>query len=123
MASTIRLLESFDALGGRGRGVAVINPRVRSTRTLAIYAAKGVRGLRLNLYNPLREKALLTNRFSDIAGIAHEPNWHIEVIAPLSMLSENATLLENSPVPVVIDHYGVYGSFDPAHPESRVLLY
>jgi predicted TIM-barrel fold metal-dependent hydrolase len=49
-------------------------------------------------------------------------NWHIEVIAPLSMLSENATLLEKSPVPVVIDHYGVYGSHDPAHPESRALL-
>jgi predicted TIM-barrel fold metal-dependent hydrolase len=113
------LLESLDVLSGRGRGVAVINPRVTSARTLATYAAQGVRGLRINLYSPLREKAPLANRFSDIAGIAHELNWHIEVIAPLPMLSENATLLENSPVPVVIDHYGL---LDPTQPESRVLL-
>jgi predicted TIM-barrel fold metal-dependent hydrolase len=116
------LLESLDALAGRGRGVAVINPRVTSARTLATYAKQGVRGLRINLYSPLREKAPLTNRFSDIAGIAHELNWHIEVIAPLSTLSENATLLEKSPVPVVIDHYGVYGGLDPVQPESRILL-
>ena len=101
------LLENLDALAGRGRGVAVINPRVTSVRTLSTYAAQGVRGLRINLYSPLREKAPLANRFSDIAGIAQELNWHVEVIAPLPMLSENATLLENSPVPVVIDHYGV----------------
>jgi predicted TIM-barrel fold metal-dependent hydrolase len=113
------LLESLDVLSGRGRGVAVINPRVTSARTLATYAAQGVRGLRINLYSPLREKAPLANRFSDIAGIAHELNWHIEVIAPLPMLSENATLLENFPVPVVIDHYGL---LDPTQPESRVLL-
>jgi predicted TIM-barrel fold metal-dependent hydrolase len=113
------LLESLDVLSGRGRGVAVINPRVTSARTLGTYAAKGVRGLRINLYSPLREKAPLANRFSDIAGIAHELNWHIEVIAPLPMISENATLLENSPVPVVIDHYGL---LDPTQPESRVLL-
>ena len=36
-----------------------------------------------------------------------------------AVLSENATLLEKSPVPVVIDHYGVYGSFGPAQPEGR----
>jgi predicted TIM-barrel fold metal-dependent hydrolase len=116
------LLESLDALAGRGRGVGVINPRVTSARTLATYATQGVRGLRINLYSPLREKAPLADRFADIAGIAHELNWHIEVIAPLSMLSENATLLEKSSVPVAIDHYGVYGSLDPAQPESRALL-
>ena len=116
------LLESLDVLAGRGRGVAVVNPRVTSARTLASYATQGVRGLRINLYSPLREKAPLANRFADIAGMAHELNWHIEVIAPLAMLSENATLLENSRVPVIIDHYGVYGSFGPEQAEGRVLL-
>ncbi len=116
------LLESLDVLAGRGRGIAVVNPHVTSARTLATYAAQGVRGLRINLYSPLREKAPLANRFADIAGIAHELNWHIEVIAPLAMLSENATLLENSRVPVVIDHYGVYWPFGPEQAEGRVLL-
>jgi len=116
------LLESLDALIGRGRGVAVLNPNVTSARTLATYAAQGVRGLRINLYSPLREKASLANRFAEIAGMAHELNWHIEVIAPLAMLSENATLLENSRVPVVIDHYGVYGTLGPDQSEGRDLL-
>ena len=116
------LLESLDVLAGRGRGIAVVNPDVTSARTLATYAAQGVRGLRINLYSPLREKAPLENRFTDIAGIAHELNWHIEVIAPLAMLSENATLLKNSRVPVVIDHYGLHGSFSPEQAEGRFLL-
>lgn len=47
------LLESLDALAGRGRGVAVINPRVTSARTLATYAKQGVRGLRINLYRQI----------------------------------------------------------------------
>src|SRR5262245_23137412 len=38
------------------------------------------------------------------------------------MLSENSKLLENSPVPVVIDHYGVHGTASPAQSESQDLL-
>ena len=116
------LLESLDGLAGRGRGVVVVDPHITSARTLATYAAQGVRGLRINLYSPLREKAPLADRFADVAGIAHELNWHIEVIAPLAMLSENARLLEKSPVLVVIDHYAVHGTFVPAQSESRDLL-
>lgn len=100
----------------------MVNPHITSARTLATYAAQGVRGLRINLYSPLREKAPLADLVADITGIAHELNWHIEVIAPLAMLSENARLLEKSPVPVVIDHYGVHGTFVPAQSESRDLL-
>jgi predicted TIM-barrel fold metal-dependent hydrolase len=39
------LLESLDALGPRGRGVAVIDPAQTSKATLEDYAARGVRGL------------------------------------------------------------------------------
>jgi len=39
------LLESLDALGGRGRGVAVIEPGALSTRELLDHSARGVRGL------------------------------------------------------------------------------
>ena len=39
--------------------------------------------------------------------------WHVQVIAPLPVLLENAKLLAQSPVPVVIDHYGVYGESAP----------
>jgi predicted TIM-barrel fold metal-dependent hydrolase len=116
------LLESLDSLGGRGRGVAVVNPQVTSARTLATYAAQGVRGLRINLYSPLREKAPLADRFAAIVGVARELSWHIQVIAPLKMLAENVELLRRSHVPVVIDHYGVHGDLAPGQPEGRALL-
>jgi predicted TIM-barrel fold metal-dependent hydrolase len=116
------LLESLDALAGRGRGVAVVNPHVTSARTLSTYAAQGVRGLRINLYSPLREKAPLADRFAGIVGVARELNWHIQVIAPLKMLAENVELLHRSHVPVVIDHYGVHGDLAPGQSEGRALL-
>ena len=39
------LFEGLDALAGRGRGVAVINPETTSARTLSGMASQGVRGL------------------------------------------------------------------------------
>jgi predicted TIM-barrel fold metal-dependent hydrolase len=85
-------------------------------------AGQGVRGLRLNLYSPLREKAPLAERFADVAGLVQELNWHIEVIAPLKMLAENVALLARSRVPVVIDHYGVHGGYTTGQAESRALF-
>jgi predicted TIM-barrel fold metal-dependent hydrolase len=117
-----RLLEGLGALAGRGRGVAVINPETTSARTLSDMVSQGVRGLRLNLYSPLREKAPLTARFDAVEGHARELNWHIEVIAPIKLLSENASLLQNSRVPIVIDHYGLYAGIRPDQPEGRSLL-
>ena len=116
------LLEGLDALAGRGRGVAVINPDTTSARTLSGMASQGVRGLRLNLYSPLREKAPLAARFEAVEGHARELNWHIEVVAPIKLLSENASLLRNSRVPVVIDHYGLYAGTNPGQPDGISLL-
>ncbi len=116
------LLESLDALAGRGRGVAVINPEMTSARTLSAMAAHGVRGLRLNLYSPLRDTSSLAARFAAVAGPAYEQNWHIEVIAPIKLLAENSTLLRSSRVPVVIDHYGLYGATRPGQSDGIALL-
>lgn len=85
-------------------------------------ATQGVRGLRLNLYSPLREKASLAVRFEAVEAHARELNWHIEVIAPIRLLSENAPLLRNARVPVVIDHYGLYAGTKPDQPDGVSLL-
>ena len=116
------LLESLAALGGRGRGVAVVNPETTSARALSAMAAEGVRGLRINLYSPLRETVPFAARFDAVAGSACELNWHIEVIAPLKMLAENSALLRASRVPVVIDHYGLYGGMRAGQSEGIALL-
>ena len=116
------LLEALAELGGRGRGVAVVNPETISARTLATYADQGIRGVRLNLYSPLRDRAPLSRRFADVVDLARGIDWHIEVIAPLEILVENAALLASSRVPIVIDHYGLYAGFQPGQGEGRALL-
>lgn len=116
------LLEGLAALGGRGRGVAVVDPKTSPGRVLIDYAARGVRGLRINLYSPIGNIDPLEARFTALERLARPLNWHIEVIAPLKMVAESAALLAKSGVPVVIDHYGLFGGFTPGDAEGRTLL-
>lgn len=116
------LLASLDALGGRGRGVAVIEPGMLTTRELLDYAARGVCGLRINLYSPLGAGASLQERFSAIETLARHLEWHIEVIAPLKILAQESALLARSTVPIVIDHYGLYTGHAPHRGEGKQLV-
>jgi predicted TIM-barrel fold metal-dependent hydrolase len=117
------LLESLDALGPRGRGVAVIDPAQMSKASLDDYAARGVCGLRINLYS-LRKAVpgRLARDFAETAKIASAGGWHVEVIAPVATLAEASSLLVRTDVTVVIDHYGVYGKARPDSAAARVLL-
>jgi len=115
------LLQSLNVLAGRSRGVAVID-QATSRQTLSGFVAQGVRGFRLNLYSRIGDDTPLDIRFRAIEEPAHAANCHIEVIAPLKMLAENAALLARSRVPVVIDHYGIYSGHKPDDAEGRALL-
>src|SRR6266545_1505318 len=96
-ADNTQLLESLDALGPDGRGVAVIDPAATSAATLADLGRRGVRGLRLNLYSTAAGRDV--KRLDD-------------VFAALAKLAA-AEVFARSPAPVVIDHYGVYGRATP----------
>jgi len=54
--------------------------------------------------------------------VARTMAWHVEVIAPVGLLIENADRLARAGVPLVIDHYGLYGRATPESPEGRRLL-
>jgi predicted TIM-barrel fold metal-dependent hydrolase len=117
------LLESLDVLGPRGRGVAVIDPAKTSRATLDAYAARGVCGLRINLYSPGKAgDGRLARDFAALARVAEAMGWHIEVIAPIATLLEAARLLARTDITVVIDHYGVYGHAGPDSAAGRILL-
>jgi len=118
------LLESLDTLGGRGRGVAVVDPATIAKATLADYAARGVAGLRLNLYSPKGnvDRARMAATFSALVDLAAAMSWHVEVIAPIEVLAQGVELLAQAAVPVVIDHYGVFGGNAPASVAGRQLL-
>ena len=118
------LLETLDALGGRGRGVAVVDADMIAKPILADYAARGVCGLRLNLYSPMGnvDRARMAATFAAMAGLAEPLGWHVEVIAPIEVLAQEAATLANAAVPVVIDHYAVFGGHEPASAAGRQLL-
>ncbi|MGB7836294.1 MAG: amidohydrolase family protein, partial [Xanthobacteraceae bacterium] len=101
------LLESLDQLGAQGRGVAVLDPTAATPQILAEFSARGVRGLRINLYSPLGDVAPLARRLGPTADCARTANWHVEVIASIQILSDNLALLSQAGVPIVIDHYGL----------------
>lgn len=118
------LLESLDALDGRGRGVAVVDLAAISRETLAALHRRGVRGLRINLYSHQigREFARLDRVFAAQAALARERGWHVEVIASLPAVLENFDLLAYADVPVVLDHYGLIGGVAPESGEGRRFL-
>lgn len=117
------LLEGLDALGGDGRGVAVIDPSTPRA-TLEDYARRGVRGLRLNLYSTAARDDVrpLNETFAGLAAVAQAMSWHVEVISSLEVLARHTEVLAPAAVPVVIDHYGVYGNATPESADARRLL-
>jgi len=123
-ADNALLLESLDALEGRGRGVAVVDPATTSRQALSELHRRGVRGLRVNLYSRQvgRGFAPLADAFAAQAALAREMGWHVEVIAALPMVLENADLLASAAVPVVLDHYGLVGGVRPESGEGRRFL-
>jgi predicted TIM-barrel fold metal-dependent hydrolase len=117
-------LDALDALQGNGRGVAVIDPGGAPPDLLVMFHRRGVRGLRVNLYSPVAPPGggTLEQAFAANAAVAQSMGWHVQVIAPLPMLLKSFDLLARAPVPVVIDHYGLYGDRGPDGPEGRRLV-
>ena len=117
-------LDALDALGGQGRGVAVIDPKAASRDTLGVFHQRGVRGLRVNLYSAIKPPGgdTLEANFAATAEAARAMGWHVQVIAPLPVLLANADVLTKAPVDVVIDHYGLYGHQRPDSTAGRRLL-
>jgi predicted TIM-barrel fold metal-dependent hydrolase len=118
------LLETLDALGKNGRGVVAVDSRSVTPKLLAQYARRRVCGLRINLYSkgllidPDQVGELLTATIDKLP----TQGWHIEIIAPISLLLNEARTVADSPAPIVLDHYGLPGEFSPESPEGRNLL-
>ena len=123
-ADNAMTLDALDALGGDGRGVAVIDPKTTSPETLAAFHQRGVRGLRINLYSPIKAPGgdTLEASFVATAAAARTMGWHVQVIAPLAVLLAHVNVLAQASVPLVIDHYGLYGHERPGSADGRRLL-
>jgi predicted TIM-barrel fold metal-dependent hydrolase len=100
------LLHALRVLGdGRARGVATLG-RTVSERTLDVWHAAGVRGVRVNL--EIDEERDVRRAAEDLLRVAERiapRGWHVQVYASLRLLAECATILQSITAPVVLDHF------------------
>ena len=97
-------LAALKALGPRGRGVAVIHPRIASVDLEKMHEA-GVRGVRLNFYSGAQQSAdERWKLFEETAARIAPLGWHLQVFADGPTLASLAPAILSSEVDVVIDH-------------------
>jgi len=103
------LLETLAMLQENGRGVVVLDPATVSSQQLKDFTRRGVRGVRVNFYSKVSPLARvgLENVLLRFMEILPPDTWHIEIIATLPSIVAAAPIIQRSPLPVVIDHYGV----------------
>jgi predicted TIM-barrel fold metal-dependent hydrolase len=99
-------LFGIKARGANARGVAVIDDKTSET-ALDAMAHAGVCAVRINLANNgIDDPAIGRQRFQAAAERAKRRNWHVELYTNLAMISSIKDLIDASPVPSVIDHFG-----------------
>ncbi|QEI04497.1 amidohydrolase family protein [Pigmentiphaga aceris] len=96
-------LDALAQLGDAARGVAVVDQDVTADE-LGRLDAQGVCGLRVNFVSPqswgITTPAMLTTLAAKVAPLG----WHIQVFMHAEQVVELAGVLEQLPVPLVIDH-------------------
>ncbi len=101
------MMDALAELGPAARAVAVV-PLTIPDAQLRDMDAKGVRGVRLNLESAGNRDAkkardMLTAYAKKVAPL----NWHIQIYTVSSVIQQLVTAIADSPVPVVVDHYGM----------------
>ena len=99
-------LNAVRELGARARGVAVIDETFTSA-ALDDLAAKGIRGVRLNLEtagetDPAASRRILAKTAEQLAG----RNWHIQINTRLSIVTALKGDIMGLSMPVIFDHFG-----------------
>ena len=93
-------------MGGRARGVAVIDEATTDVQLQALHDA-GVRGIRLNLetggiHDPVAAAQQLRWASERVASLG----WHLQLYTNLAVLAALQDVIRSLPNPVVIDHFG-----------------
>ena len=99
-------LDALREVGPQGRGIAQIGPAASDAELAELHRA-GVRGVRLNPKSVGADDArALRSLIADTARRIAPLGWHIQVYAPLAMVTDVAGAIRDAPVPVVLDHMG-----------------
>lgn len=95
------LLDSLSQAPDRFRGIAVISPD-EPDQAFETADRAGVRGIRINSRNPA---GLTMKDFLRAAMRVRAWRWHVQLQASAEEIIENAGVILESPVPVVLDHF------------------
>ncbi len=100
-------------IGGSARGVAVIAPST-SRETLTALHQAGVRGTRLNLETVgQNDPCAAQQQLKDTARQISPLGWHVQIYTNLGVIDSLHDTLMQSPVTVVIDHFGQLDAAKP----------
>jgi predicted TIM-barrel fold metal-dependent hydrolase len=104
------LLDALAKQASPSRGVIKL-PANASRKDFEEYHRLGVRGVRLNWgaarTPPLEQaRSMLLSAGKQVA----EHGWHVQIFASTPMLSALKSTIDQSPVPIVIDHFGAVES-------------
>ena len=100
-ADNTLVLEALAALGGTGRGVAVISGQETDEQLCRMHA-QGIRGVRINLSMGATNDA---QSIEHIAGRIAPLGWHLQLLMPADQLLALGPVLRQLPVPLVFDHF------------------
>ena len=99
-------LDGMRELGGRARGVAVIDDKTSDAQLDAMGRA-GIRGIRLNLATAgINDPCAARQRLENAVARIRNRGWHIQINTQLPVIDALSQQLLASPVPIVIDHFG-----------------
>ena len=102
------LLSAISDMGRQARGIAVLDAQI-SASELQELDAQGIRGIRLNFESSGNQSVdQLKQALADWAPRLEALGWHIQVYAPFSVTSACAPFIQSLPVPVVLDHFGLW---------------
>ena len=107
------MLDSLNALGGAGRGVAVVDQESSKEELLAL-SKQGVRGLRINLESAgVRDLKAIGFALAHWAERAALVDWHLQVYASLETIVAAAPYIGKLAVPIVLDHFAMVQDSTP----------
>jgi predicted TIM-barrel fold metal-dependent hydrolase len=116
------MIESLRRLQGQARGVAVVDDGVDDDELERLHA-QGVRGLRVNIasagVDDMQALAEPLQRWAERL----PARWHLQIYAAHGTIARLAPLLDDLPVPVVLDHFAMVPATTPDDdPDLRSIL-
>jgi predicted TIM-barrel fold metal-dependent hydrolase len=98
-------VDALQALGSRGRGVAVIDPQTTDAELQAMHDA-GVRGVRINLETDgIHDPASASRQLLWAQDRVKDMGWHLQLYTNLSVFASLERTLDQLRLPIVLDHY------------------